>query len=920
MRIIDRSIYRGPHLYSATPMIRFMLDLEELESLPTDQIPGFTERLLAALPTLERHGCSAQRPGGFVERMRDGTWIGHVVEHVALEIQTLAGSPVTRGKTRSVKGRDGVYNVMYAYRDELVGLTAGRLALELVISHLPEQHQIINGLDKLAAPVESAPQDGPVPGLSSLARVVARRSWGPSTQSLVDEARRRGIAVERLDRYSLIRLGQGRRQKLLRAGITGDTSHLAVEIAGSKQLTKDLLSAAGAPVPEGHLVQNANEAVAAAARIEGRVVTKPLNGNHGRGVSVDLVDDDGVRRGFDLAAVHSRQVIVEQQFTGRDYRVLVVGGAVVAVAERIPAHVIGDGVSSVAGLIETLNADPRRGRGHEKALTQVTIDDQVVELVAKQGLALDGVPPEDSIVILRDTANLSTGGEAIDRTSDIHPDNKAIAERAARIVGLDVAGLDILTPDIAQPISDQGGGIIEVNASPGFRMHLHPSSGEARNVAAAVIDMLYPRGSRSRIPITAVTGTNGKTTVVLMISHILAHSGLTVGTTTTSGIYVDGHLIKAADASGPKSARMVLSDPSVDAAVLETARGGMLREGLAFNRADVGVVLNVTADHLGLKGIDTLDELATVKALVAEQVRRRGTSILNADDPLTRRMARRAGGQVAYFTSHARGDLEPELQTHLDQGGIVATLEPSSDGEILMLNEGGSATRVLAASDIPATLGGAAPFNVLNALAASLAASVQGVTPSVIADALRSFDGSFDQNPGRLNVTRAPGFTTILDYAHNPAALHAIGEVIENLRPRHDRVIGVVSIPGDRRDEEIREMGHIAASIFDKLIFRERPDGRGRASGGVVSLLSDGAIEAGMSVENIERIMDEYEAMDAALRMAGRNDLVVIMPTDVEGAWEQVQEFRHVSVNTEDARFAGTKPIWINDEEEMPHG
>lgn len=893
MRVIERSVYRGPHLYSATPMVRFMLDLQQLEEFPTNLLPGFTDRLLTALPSLDEHGCSLHRPGGLTERLRKGTWIGHVVEHIALELQSLAGSSVSRGKTRSVKGRPGVYNVMYAYADEAAGLAAGRLALEFVNGLLPQEHQGLAGLDRLSAHLEPAPRDEAVPGLSALARLVTTGALGPTTRALVDEARRRDIPHERLDQYSLIRFGHGSRQKLLRASITGATSQIAVETAGNKDLTKALLDAAGVPVPRGTLVQTAEEAVAAAARLRGPVVTKPLDGNHGRGVTVNLVGDDEVRRGFTLAAAHGRRVIVEEQLPGRDHRVLVVGGKVVAVAERVPARVVGTGLHTVAELIETLNSDPRRGRGHEKVLTRVRVDEHVIGMLAGQGLTVEDTPDVGHEVILRDTANLSTGAEAIDRTDDIHPDNAAMAERAARIVGLDIAGLDLLAPDITVPVRETGGGIIEVNAAPGFRMHLQPSEGQSRDVAGPVIEMLYPRGSRSRIPITSVTGTNGKSTTVRMISHILAHNGLTVGMTTTSGVYISGHLVKAVDASGPKSARMVLADPTVDAAVFETARGGILREGLAYDRADIGIVLNVSADHLGLKGIDTLAELAAVKSVVTEQVRRRGTSILNADDPLTLRMARHAGGRVLYFTAHGRADMRVELLKHLAAGGTVAAIEPSAQGGLLTLHEGATAIPLLKAAEIPATLAGEAAFNIQNALVAAAAAYSHGVSVAVIASALRGFESSFEQNPGRLNVTRAPGFTTILDYAHNPAALRAIGEVITNLRPRHDRVIGVVSIPGDRRDDDIREMGQIAALIFDELIFRERPDGRGRASGGVVGLLSEGAIAAGMPAGRVRRIMDEQEAMDMALRMAGPDDLVVMMPTEVEAVWEQVQAFRH---------------------------
>jgi cyanophycin synthetase len=876
MRVLERSVYRGPHLYSGTPMVRVLLDLGEFEELPTDRLPGFTDALLEALPGLRRHGCSLHRPGGLVERMREGTWLGHVVEHVALELQTAAGSPVSRGKTRSAAGRPGVYHVLFAYREERVGLAAGRLALETVAGMLPDRPGV-EGLRILGPGVADADQ---------LRSLVERSQLGPTTRSIADAARRRRIPVERLDDRSLIRLGTGERQVQLRASVTGRTSHLGVLTAGDKERTKVVLAGGSVPVPRGTVVETAEAAVAEAARLGGPVVTKPLNGNHGRGVSLGLVGDDAVRTGFAAAVRHGPRVVVEEQLTGRDYRLLVVGGRLVAAAERVPARVIGDGEASVRALINRLNADPRRGTGHEKPLTAVRIDRELQRALAAQSLALDDIPAAGHVVRLRETANLSTGGEAVDRTDEVHPENRALAERAARLVGLDVAGLDVLALDIAQPIA-RGGGVIEVNAAPGFRMHLEPSSGLPRDAGGAVVDMLYPRASAARVPIVSVTGTNGKSTTVRMIDHILRATGVCTGATTTTGVFVGGHLVRSGDSSGPKSARTVLADPAVQAAVLETARGGILREGLAYDRADVGIVLNVSADHLGLKGIDTLQQLAAVKSVVARQVHRRGTSVLNADDRRVLRMSRIAGGRVAYLT--LRGDdLSPTLREHVDGGGVLAARMP--DGA-LVLHARGERHEVLHEAEVPATLGGAAAFNVQNALAAIIATHALGVERGAIAAALRTFTSSFEQNPGRLNVTTAPGFTTILDYAHNAAALEALGEAIRALRPRHDRVIGVISTPGDRRDEDMLEIGRISAALFDDVIFRERPDGRGRAEGDVVALLSMGAEGAGMSPEHVHRVIDERAAMATALGMAGPRDLVALTVTDVDAVWRQIHSW-----------------------------
>ena len=679
LRLLEKAIYRGPHLFSDLPMIRLQVDLGDLEFWPTDHLKGFADTLVALLPGLAQHGCSYKTPGGLLKRMEQGTWLGHVAEHVALELQTRAGTPVTRGKTRSVAGRVGVYNILFQYGHEAVGLAAGLAALRLVDSLLPAQLRGLSGVDGGDQPFDL----GIV--LRELRDLAKKASLGPTTAALVAEAERRGIPVARLNDQSLLRLGWGRRQKVLRASITGDTSLIAVETAGDKNLAKTLLAAAGVPVPKGSVVRTAEEAVVAAARIRGPVVTKPLDGNHGRGVSLDLTTPDAVRWGFEQARAHGRRVIVEEQFKGRDYRVLVINGEVVAVAERAPAQVVGDGHQTIEALIALMNADPRRGIGHEAVMTRIVIDDHVRDLLARQSLTLTSIPAAGHTVQLRATANLSTGGMAIDRTEEIHPANALIAKRAARVVGLDIAGIDFLTPDITKSALEEGGGIVEINAAPGFRMHLDPSVGRKRNVAKPVIDMLFPRSATPRIPVVAITGTNGKSTTVRMVAQILARQGLTVGFTSTSGVYVDGERIYKGDASGPISARMILADPIVEAAVLETARGGILREGLGFDRCDVGCVLNVTDDHLGLKGINTVRDLAGVKSVVTESVSRRGLSVLNGDDRHTLRIARHARGRIAYFSLHGGPDLPPHLQKHVAEGGLAAVWEPSIRGGDLVL-------------------------------------------------------------------------------------------------------------------------------------------------------------------------------------------------------------------------------------------
>jgi len=756
LRVLERSVYRGPHLFSTRPMIRIQVDLRDLEQWPSDRLPGFTDALLALLPGLGVHGCSYQRPGGFVERLREGTWMGHIIEHVALELQTLAGSRVTRGKTRSVRDRPGVYNILYTYRDETLALAAGLAAIRLVADLLPEPLRKVEGLQLLGTPPLDAPQDVRAI-LASLQAILKANALGPTTRALVEAAERRSIPVTRLNEQSLIQFGHGSRQKRIRASITGDTAQIAVDIAGNKAMTKQLLAEAGLPVPRGVVVRRVEEALAEARRLRWPVVVKPLDGNHGRGVTTGIADEDALRTAFDLALQHGRQVIVEQQVPGNDHRILVVNGKVVAVAERVPAQVIGDGFHSIAQLIDDLNQDPRRGNGHENVLTRIVIDEAMLALLEKSDRTPATIPMAGEQVILRDTANLSTGGTAVDRTDVIHPANRAIAEQAAAVVGLDVCGIDFLSPDIRRPVRETGGGIVEVNAAPGFRMHLEPSSGTPRDVAAPVIDMLYPRGSRSRIPIFAITGTNGKSTTARMVSRILQQAGRNVGMTSTSGIYFNGHLMVEADASGPRSARTVLRNPAVDVAVLETARGGILREGLGFDGADVGAVLNVTADHLGLKGIDTVEDLAKVKGVVVESVARRGYSVLNADDPMCHRIARHARGTIVWFSLAGGRDMSDHLRRHIAESGMAVVREPGSYGGCIVLHRGGERIEVMAAADIPATLGGIADFNIANALAAVAMCAAQRLSTETIRDGLSAFSISFEDSPGRLNIHDAHG-------------------------------------------------------------------------------------------------------------------------------------------------------------------
>ncbi|GAB4442309.1 MAG: cyanophycin synthetase [Chloroflexi bacterium OHK40] len=881
MRVIETRVYRGPNLYGYRPVVRITLDLEELEAYNSATLPDFTDRLVELIPTLHEHGCSYGEPGGFIRRLREGTWVGHIVEHIALELQCLAGTEVTYGKTRSVPGQPGVYYVIYSYQEERLGLEAGELAMRLVRWLIPaELPSALQGAERASFDFIAARDD-----LISRAQDMV---LGPTTASIVAEAKKRGIPAIRLDEHSLVQLGYGKYQQRIRASVTGKTSNIAVETASDKELTIRLLADVGVPVPRHYLVRSAEEAAAAAERLGFPLVVKPLDVSHGRGVSLNLNSVEEVVAAFHIASEYTSAVLVETFLQGKDYRVLVIGGEVVAVAERVPAHVVGDGIHTIAELIEIVNRDPRRGFGHEKVLTKIRLTHQSELLLQRAGYTTATVLKPGEIFALAATANLSTGGTAIDRTHEISYETREIARRAAHVIGLDVAGIDIITPDISRPLREVGGGIVEVNAGPGFRMHLQPSEGTPRNVARHVVDMLFPRGQPARIPILSVTGTNGKTTTARMVAHILKLSGQRVGLTTTDGIYIDGELYMKGDMTGPWSARMVLKDPTVDAAVLETARGGILREGLGFDRCDVGCVLNISNDHLGLRGVNSLEELAEVKALVVEVVRDDGSSVLNADDPLVAGMAERAEGRIIYFSMHGGESASPLVREHIAAGGCAVVLQPGVRGEMIAIYDDEQYIPLLWTHLIPATLEGKARHNVANALAATAMAYAHGVSVENIRQGLRTFTTTFYQAPGRLNIFDEHPFRVLVDYGHNPAAFQAMRDLVERLRPSYPRVIGMVSAPGDRRDQDLAEVGAIAGTMFDLLILKEDDDRRGRPEGAIAAILREAAIGAGMAPDRIVTVLNELEATRYALSTARPGDLVVLFADNITGVWKEV--------------------------------
>ncbi|MEL6159046.1 MAG: cyanophycin synthetase [Cyanobacteria bacterium J06623_5] len=864
MKILKTQTLRGPNYWSIryTKLIVVKLDLEDLAERPSNTIKGFYDGLVTTLPSLIEHFCSPGVRGGFLQRLQKGTMMGHIIEHIALELQTLVGMPVGFGRTRET-ATPGVYQVVFAYENEAAGRYAARAALRMCESILA---------------TGSYPNDELQQDLADLRELKYAASLGPSTEALVRAAEARQIPWMALEVRNLIQFGYGIHQKRIQASLTNHSNILSVELACDKEGTKRILDNAGIPVPKGSVVYSLRELEDTLDYLGGYpIVIKPLDGNHGRGITLNVQSWEQAEAAYDRAKAVSDGVIVEHHYQGRDHRILVVNHKVVAVAERVPAHVVGNGRNTIAELIDQVNSDPRRGDGHDNILTKINLDRTTDKLLESQNLTLDTVLDTDEICYLRETANLSTGGIAIDRTDEIHPETAWIAERVSRIIGLDVAGIDVVTTDISKTLGVADGVIVEVNAAPGLRMHVSPSVGVARNVGAPIIDMLFPPGKPTRIPIVAITGTNGKTTTTRLTAHIFRQAYSTVGFTTTDGIYIGNHLVEKGDTTGPQSARMILEDPTVDMAVLETARGGLLRSGMAFERCDVGIVLNVAADHLGIGDINTIDELAKLKAVVAEAVKDDGYAILNADDERVAAMANRVTAQVAYFSMDRKN---PLVRSHLKKGGIAAVYE---EGHISILQEDWL-HRITKASLVPLTMGGRAPFMIANALAASLAGFVQGIKVEQIRAALHSFQPSASQIPGRMNLFNLGSYHVLVDYAHNPAGYKAMGSFVQNWP---GSTIGVIGAPGDRRDEDFLALGKLAADIFDQVIIKEDDDTRGRERGEVADFIVQGLTQASGNGEEplthqVE--LDETTATNWALDNAPENGLVVILPESVSRA------------------------------------
>lgn len=854
MEIIDIRAIEGPNIYSSKPVVKMQIDVKELENVATRDIPGFNSALLSYLPGLAEHRCCFDRPGGFLIRLEEGTYFPHVLEHVAIELLNMAGQDVSFGKARRLKG--SVYNVIFGYEEKTSALKAAFMAVKLLESIIDKNSVNINEW------------------ISELRQMTIDGSLGPSTKAIAEEIIKMGIPVTRLGNGSILIFGYGAHQRRIGATISQNTSCLAVDIACDKMLTKELLSMTGVPVPYGHVVHTEDEAVKAAEDIGYPVVVKPKNGNQGKGVSLNLKTKEDVINAFSLAKNYSSEIIVEKQIKGRHYRVLVVNGKFCCASERIPAHVIGDGVSTIKELIDMANQDPLRGEHHEKPLTKIKIDPIVLSVLERQSLSLEFVPKKGERVVLRDNGNLSTGGTAVDVTDEVCPENKRLAEKAAAAVGLDIAGVDITTEHIGIPLEKSDGAVIEVNAAPGLRMHLYPSQGKPRPAAKAIADMLFPKGAPT-FPLVAVTGTNGKTTTVRMLNHILSLAGFKVGMTCSDGIYIDNCLVKKGDCSGPESARQVLLDTTVEAAVLEVARGGLIRGGLAYERADVGIITNITEDHLGLDGISTLDDMVFVKSLVAEQVKDTGYAVLNADDPKTVDVVKRLKGKIIFFSLQEDNLI---LKKHLDKGGRGVYVKNGT----IYFQEQGKIYSLAKVTDLPSALKGYAVHNVQNALAAAAGAWGLQISLKTIAKGLMEFHCDENHNPGRMNIINLENVTVILDYGHNVKSLEAIINTAKLMRP--SRLIGVIASPGNRRNCDIIKLGYVAGKGFNRLIIKEDENLRGKRPGEVAMLLQQGAQEAGLKGDKIQIILDEEEAITYSLENAGKGDIVVVFYENYEKA------------------------------------
>ena len=869
MKILGIQILKGPNIWSVNrrKLIQMRLDLEDLEQRPTNKIEGFRDRIEKLIPSLYTHRCSLGYEGGFFERVEMGTWMGHVIEHIALELQSLAGMETGFGRTRETK-TSGIYNVVFSYIEETVGVYAAEASVRIA-------EQLITGEDY---DIEN--------DIMTMKKMRERERFGPSTASIVEEAVARKIPFIRLNKSSLVQLGYGVNQVRFRATMTAKTSSIAVDLAGNKDETKRILQEQAIPVAKGLTISTIEDLEIALDQIGFPLVFKPLNGNHGKGATINVNSKEEAIAAFAYAQKYSHRVIAERFITGHDFRVLVIDNRMVAAAQRVPAHIVGDGINTVNRLIEIENSDPRRGYGHENVLTEIAIDRDTLDLLNKKGYTLDSIPEKSEIVYLKSTANLSTGGTSIDVTDLVHPQNVFMCERIARVIGLDICGIDIMAKNLTELLTDNGGVVLEVNAAPGFRMHLAPSEGLPRNVAAPVLDMLYPPGKSARIPIIAVTGTNGKTTTTRLIAHIVKNNGYRVGFTTTDGVYIQNSMLLKGDTTGPVSAEFVLKDPTVEFAVLETARGGILRSGLGFGHCDIAVITNIQEDHLGISDIHTLDDLARVKGVVLKSVKNDGWAILNADNKHCVKLAQDARCNIAYFSLDEKNKV---VKDHCQKGGIAAIYENG----FITIKKGDWKIRIEKVTHVPITFNGTVSFMTQNVLAASLATFVWGFKIEDIRLSLETFIPSVAQTPGRMNIFDLKDCKIMVDFAHNPDGLRGIKDFLSTLDIKQST--GIISGTGDRRDEDLREIGRISAQMFDNVIICQEKYLRGRSREEIIDLLLDGLKEVKPEIE-IQIINKGKDAFNYAVKNKQMGSFITIIGDSVTDAVGLVQNFQDKEV------------------------
>ncbi len=864
MKILEIKVLKGPNYWSVrrNKLIQMKLDLEEMEQKPTNVIAGFKDRLEKMFPSMFSHRCSVGEPGGFFQRVEEGTWMGHVIELVALEMQTLAGMDTGFGRTRGT-GKDGEYYVVFSYMEEDAGVYAAKAAVRVT--------QAI--ADNVVYNLEE--------DIMQLREIREDTRLGPSTGCIVEEAAKRNIPFIRLNKQSLVQLGYGVNQKRIRATIASTTSNIAVDIACDKEETKNLLGAAEIPVPRGVIIRTELGLKEAIDKLGYPLVLKPVDGNHGKGATTNIIDWDMAVKALAAAQVYGRSIICERYITGFDFRVLVINNKFICAALRTPAAVTGDGEHNIQWLVDKTNKDPRRGFGHEKVLTSIKLDDFSKIMLDEKGYTLETIPTKGELVLLKPTANLSTGGTSADVTDEVHPTNIFMCERISKIIGLDICGIDIMAADLRAPISENGGAVLEVNAAPGFRMHIDPAVGLGRNVAEPVIDMLFPKGSEGRIPIIAVTGTNGKTTTTRLVAHIAKSAGYKVGYTTSDGVYIQNQLLMKGDCTGPVSSTFVLRDPTVDFAVLECARGGILKNGLAFQNCDIAIITNVSTDHIGLGGIDSLEQMAKVKAVVAETVFSHGYAILNADDDLVYEIKNNLKCNIGLFSMDENN---PRIKAHCNAGGLAAV---SENGYVTIM-KGNWKIRVEKIADIPITYGGKAVHNIMNTLPAILASYLyRNIKVEDIKDALETFVPSATQTPGRLNLFKFKHFDFLVDFAHNQAGLTLLCDFVSKMNGTPK--VGIISGTGDRRDEDIRDLGKISAGCFDEIIIRQDKNLRGRTAEEIVNLLVEGINSTKTKEIPITIIYNEKEAIMHAYNTAKPGSLITIMCDVVVEALDMIK-------------------------------